>query len=68
MVQLSTLIQQPNELRNDAAEMDKVKTEGLCAAASFRVERSRTPENTNQLEIKARVSAGTTQRNHKSTK
>ena len=57
-----------NELRIDAAEMDKVKTEGVCAAASIRVERSRTPEKTNQLEIKAQVSAGTSQRNHKSTK
>jgi len=56
-----------NELRIDAAEMDKVKKEGVRAAASIRVERSRTPKQTNQLEIKAQVSAGTTQHNHKST-
>jgi hypothetical protein len=42
-----------NELRNDAAERDKVKKEGASAAASFRVERSRTPEDTTLLEIKA---------------
>jgi hypothetical protein len=39
----------PNELRIDAAERDKVKTEIECAAASIGVELSRTPENTNLL-------------------
>jgi len=53
-------MQAPNELRMDAAEMDKVKTEGMCAAASIQVARSRTLEKTNQLKIKAHVSAGTT--------
>ena len=43
----------PNELRIDAAERDKVKRRRVSAAASIRVERSRTPEDTALLEIKA---------------
>jgi hypothetical protein len=45
--------QTPNELRIDAAERDKVKRRRVSAAASIRVERSRTPEHTALLEIKA---------------
>ncbi len=56
-----------NELRIDAAEMDKVKTEGECAAASIRVELSRTPEGTNQLEIKTQVYAGITRPSRQSS-
>jgi hypothetical protein len=44
--------------------MDKVKTERVSAAASIRVERSRTPEDTNQLEIKAQEQAGRGQPTH----
>jgi hypothetical protein len=49
-----------NELRIDAAEMDKVKTEGVSVAASIRVERSRTPEDITLLGIKAKGKAGKT--------
>lgn len=34
----------PNELRIDAAGGERVKTVAVCAAASVRVELSRTPE------------------------
>ena len=37
-------IRDPNELRNDAARRAKVRGRALSAAASFRVERSRTQE------------------------
>jgi len=40
---------QPNELRIDAAEKEKVKTEVECAAASIRVELSRTLEKINLI-------------------
>jgi hypothetical protein len=57
-----------NELRIDAAKNAKVKRRFPGAAASIRVERSRAPEETNQLEIKAQVSAGIAQPKPKSTK
>jgi hypothetical protein len=50
----------PNELRIDAAERDKVKGRRARAAASIRVERSRTPEDTILLGIKAKGQAGKT--------
>ena len=43
----------PNELRIDAAERDIIRRTRGSAAASNRVERSRTPEHTALLEIKA---------------
>jgi hypothetical protein len=57
----------PNELRIDAAEAEKIKAGMVCAAASIRVGLSRTPENTNHLEIKGQVLAGNPQPNRKST-
>jgi len=45
----------PNELRIDAARRGKVKRKEASAAASMRVELSRTLETTNQLENKAQV-------------
>jgi hypothetical protein len=53
-----------NELRIDAAERDKVKKARVSAAASIRVERSRTPEDTTLLEIKAKGLAGKTGPHH----
>jgi hypothetical protein len=43
---------QANELRNDAARRAKVRGRALRAAASIRVERSRTPRDPALLEIK----------------
>jgi hypothetical protein len=60
----------PNELRIDAAETEKIKTEVECAAASIRVERSRTLENTTppvHLEIRSQAFAGMSQPHRKST-
>jgi hypothetical protein len=54
----------PNELRIDAAEGGKNQKQGMSAGASIRVERSRTPEDTNQLEIKAQDQAGRVQPTH----
>jgi hypothetical protein len=44
-----------NELRIDAARRGKVKRKEESAAASIRVELSRTPETINQLENKGQV-------------
>jgi hypothetical protein len=58
----------PNELRIDAAEGDKVRRMRVSAAASIRVERSRTLGDKNLLEIKAQVYAGKIQPSPQSTK
>jgi hypothetical protein len=53
----------PNELRIDAAERQG-QMKGVRAAASIRVERSRTPEHIKLLEIKTQGQGGKSRPNH----